>query len=66
MNHPLLTDTEEVVLQLLKRKMMNHPLLTDTEEAVLQLLQQVSRLEAEKDKLQERIKELEWMLTEHD
>ncbi len=46
--------------------MMNQPLLTDTEEAVLQLLQQVSRLEAEKEKLQERIKELEWMLTEHD
>jgi uncharacterized protein (UPF0335 family) len=33
---------------------------------LLQLLQQVSRLEDEKEKLQERIKELEWMLTEHD
>jgi len=46
--------------------MMNHPLLTDTEEAVLELLKQVSRLEDEKEKLKDRIKELEWMLTEHD
>jgi hypothetical protein len=45
---------------------MNHPLLTDTEEAVLELLKQVSRLEDEKEKLQERIKQLEWILTEQD
>jgi len=45
---------------------MNHPLLTDTEEAVLELLKQVSRLEDEKQKLEERIKELEWILTEQD
>jgi hypothetical protein len=45
---------------------MNHPLLTDTEEAVLELLKQVSRLEDEKEKLKERIKQLEWILTEQD
>jgi uncharacterized protein (UPF0335 family) len=40
--------------------------LSDTEEAILELLQKVSRLETENQELKETIKQLYWILQEHD
>ena len=40
--------------------------LSDTEEAVLELLKKISRLEDDKEKLEDRIKQLEYRLNEEE